>query len=530
MAGRLWPYLLKGLRPRRRCPLPPHSPTAGGGEAGSRRSIRRSRQAAWLGLLLAGLAGCAVGPDFVRPTAPDVAQYTQGQEPSQTVSADGQVQHFAYGETIAREWWQEFQVPVLHELIQAALVQNPTLAGADARLRQSEALLRAGYGVFFPQAAASLDVVRQKFSPVQFGTVGSGSTFSLYTPQVSAGYLLDVFGGQRRTVEGLAAQVDYQEYLARGAYLTLIGNIINTAIARAAYQAQIEATEQIIAAINEQVRLTETQAQAGLVAQASVTSLRTQLASTEASLPPLQQQLNKTNHLLAVLLGYPPGTWTPPRLRLEEIKLPPTLPVTLPGELVRRRPDILAAEAQLHRASAQIGVATAALFPSVTLSANLGKNLTDLSDMFGAAGQFWKIGANLTQPLFRGGSLWYQRRAAQEVYQAALADYQQVVLTAFQQVADTLRALENDAKTLQAQTEALQNASQTLSLVQANHQAGLVNYLQVLIANAQYHQARLGAIQAQAQRLQDSAALFVALGGSWRHPAPESSGQHPPFP
>lgn len=476
------------------------------------------RWAVVLVLSVAGASGCAVGPDFVRPAPPAVSQYTQEPEPTQTVSAAGQAQHFVYGETIAREWWQEFQAPVLQELIQKALAQNPTLAAAEARLRQSQALLRAGYGVFFPQASASLDVTRQKFSPVQFGTVGAGKIFSLYTPQVSAGYLLDLFGGQRRTVEGLAAQVDYQEYVTRGAYLALIGNIVNAAIAQAAYQAQIDATRQIIAAIQEQVKLTETQAQAGLVSQASVTSLRTQLASTEASLPVLQQNLNKTNHLLAVLVGYPPGAWTPPRLRLEEIKLPRTLPVTLPSELVRRRPDILAAEAQLHRASAQIGVATAALFPSVTLSANVGQNLTAVSDLFGATGQFWKLGVNLTQPLFRGGSLWQQRRAAQEAYQAAMGDYQQVVLTALQQVADALRALENDAQALRAQTEALQNASQTLSLIQANHQAGLVNYLQVLIANAQYQQARLGAIQAQAQRLQDSAALFVALGGSWQPP------------
>lgn len=469
-------------------------------------------------LFVAGASGCAVGPDFVRPALPEVIQYTQGPEPTQTVSAAGQAQHFAYGEAVAQEWWQEFQAPVLQELIQKALTQNPTLAAAEARLRQSQALLRAGYGVFFPQAGASFDALRQKFSPAQFDAAGTGQTFSLYTPQLSAGYLLDLFGGQRRTVEGLAAKVDYQEYVARGAYLTLIGNIVNAAIAQAAYQAQLDTTREIIAAIKEKVKLTEVQAQAGLVSQASVTSLRTQLASTEASLSPLTQQLQKTKHLLAVLLGYPPGAWTPPCLRLEEIKLPRTLPVTLPGELVRRRPDILAAEAQLHYASAQIGVATAALFPSVTLSANLGKNLTDLGDLFGAAGQFWKLGVNLTQPLFRGGSLWQQRRAAQEAYQAALADYRQIVLTAFQQVADALRALENDAQALRAQTEALQNASQTLSLVQANHQAGLVNYLQVLIANAQYHQARLGAIQAQAQRLQDSAALFVALGGSWQPP------------
>ncbi len=519
MAALSWPHIrFAALWPRRRCSLPPITSTASGDGAKGSHSGWGIRPLVWLGLMLAGLAGCAVGPNFVRPAPPEVAHYTQGEEPRQT-TAVGEVQQFAYGETIAAAWWQEFQAPALQELIHTALARNPTLAAADARLRQSEALLRAGYGVFFPQGTASLDVVRQKFSPVQFGATSTGSTFTLYTPQVSAGYLLDVFGGQRRMVEDLAAQVDYQAYLAQGAYLTLIGNIINAAIAQAAYQAQIEATQEIIAALQEQVRLTEAQAQAGLVSQASVTSLRTQLAGIEASLPPLQQQFAKTNHLLAVLLGFPPGAWTPPRLRLEEIKLPRTLPVTLPGELVRRRPDILAAEARLHSASAQIGVATAALFPSLTLSANLGKNISDLSEVFGAAGQFWKIGANLTQPLFRGGSLWYQRRAAQEAYQAALADYQQVVLTACQQVADTLRALEHDAQTLQAQTEALHNASQTLNLVRANYQAGMINYLQVLIANAQYHQARLGAIQAQALRLQDSAALFVALGGSWRQAA-----------
>jgi NodT family efflux transporter outer membrane factor (OMF) lipoprotein len=464
------------------------------------------------------LSGCAVGPDYVRPQPPAVTQYTQGQEPIQTIAAAGQAQQFDYGEAIAADWWQVFNSPQLNEVIKEAVAQNRNLAAAEARLRQSQDLLRAGYGVFFPQETASFGAVRQKFSPVQFGIGTQGSTFSLFTPQVSATYLLDLFGGQRRHVEDLAAQVDYQGYTAQATYITLLGNVINAAIAQVAYQAQIDATEQIIAVVKEQLLITETQATAGTVPYASVVSLQTQLASTEASLPPLRQNLDKTNHLLAALVGRTPGQWTPPRLALKDITLPRKLPVTLPSELVRRRPDVLAAEAQLHSASAKIGVATAALLPNITLSADLGKNISDLTKLFGAAGQFWSVGGTLAQPLFQGGTLWHQRQAALEAYQASLADYQQVVVAAFQQVADSLRAVEHDAHTLKAQSEALHAATQSLQLTRANHQAGLVNYLQILTADNQYQQAQIGLIQAQALRLQDTAALYVALGGGWWHP------------
>jgi NodT family efflux transporter outer membrane factor (OMF) lipoprotein len=464
------------------------------------------------------LAGCAVGPDFVRPQPPAVDQYTQGQEPSQTIVASGQAQQFDYGDAIAADWWQVFNSPPLNDIIKEALDQNRNLAAAEARLRQSQDLLLAGYGVFFPQANLGLAISRQKFSPVQFGIGTAGSTFTLYTPQVSASYLLDVFGGQRRTVEDLAAQVDYQGYTAQATYITLLGNVINATIAQAAYQAQIEATEQIIGIIKEQVRLTETQSNAGTVPYASVVSLQSQLATAEASLPPLRQNLSKTQHLLAALVGRTPGQWAAPRLALKDITLPRKLPVTLPSDLVRRRPDILASEAQLHSASAKIGVATAALFPTITLNADFGKNITNSVAVFGPGGQFWSVGGSLAQPLFRGGTLWYQRKAAIEAYQASLASYQQVVISAFQQVADSLRAVENDALTLKAQSEALNAATQALQLVKANHQAGLVNYLQILTADNQYQQARLGVIQAQALRLQDTAALFVALGGGWWRP------------
>jgi NodT family efflux transporter outer membrane factor (OMF) lipoprotein len=475
-------------------------------------------------LLFLLLPGCAVGPNFTRPQPPTVSQYTQDPEPTQTIAADGKAQQFDYGNAIAADWWQVFNSPQINEIIQEAVNQNRNLAAAEARLRQSQALLMAGYGVFFPQANASLAIFRQKFSPVQFGIGTPGSTFTLYTPQVSASYVLDVFGAQRRTVEDLAAQVDYQGYTAQATYITLLGNVINTAIAQTAYQAQIEATEQIIGIIKEQVKITKTQSTAGTVSYASVVSLQTQLAASEASLPPLRQNLSKTQHLLAALVGHIPGEWAPPRLALKDIILPRQLPVTLPSDLVRRRPDILAAEAQLHSASAKIGVATAALFPTITLTSNLGKNLSDLTKIFGPAGMFWSAGGSLAEPLFRGGTLWYQRQAALEGYQAALASYQQVVITAFQQVADSLRALENDAHTLKAQTESLNAATQALQLVKANHQAGLVNYLQILTADNQYQQARIGLIQAQTLRLQDTAALYVALGGGWWQPGTRIAG------
>jgi NodT family efflux transporter outer membrane factor (OMF) lipoprotein len=461
------------------------------------------------------IAGCAVGPDFVRPAAPSVTQYTQGEEPVATVSAANRAQHFESGTKIAQDWWTLFKSPQLDQVIKEAVAQNASLQAAQARLRQSQELLRSGYGTFFPQVGVGFSATRQKFSPAQFGSVQPGSTFNLYTPMATISYLLDVFGGQRRTVESLAAQVDYQNYTTQAAYLTLLGNVVNTAVAQAAYCAEIAATEQIIKFEQEQLRLTETQYKSGTTPYANVVSIQAQLAATEATLPPLKQNLNKTQHLLIALVGRTPAEWAPPKLELTDFTLPVRLPVTLPSQLVRQRPDILAAEATLHSASANIGVATANLFPSFTLTGTYGQNITDITQILGATGNFWSIGAAVAQPIFHGGTLWYQRKAAIEAYNASLSDYRQVVLSSFQQVADTLRAVQHDAETLKAQVAALAAAEQALNLLKANYAAGLVNYLQLLTADTQYQQARLGLIQAQALRLQDTAALFVAMGGGW---------------
>ncbi len=470
--------------------------------------------------LLAGLTigGCVVGPDFERPKPPAVTQYTQGQEPTQTAAADGQSQRFAPGARMAADWWQLFRSPQLDAVIKEAINQNPTLQSAQARLRQSQENLRAGYGVFFPQAGGSFGATRERFTSAQFGVTNApGNIFNLFTTSATITYILDVFGGQRRAVEGLAAQADYQNYAAQATYITLLGNAVNAAVSQAAYQAQIEATEQIVGFQKEQLKITETQAQAGTVPYANVVSLQAQLAATAATLPPLRQNLDKTRHLLAALVGRAPSEWTPPRLALADFTLPGELPLSLPSELVRQRPDILAAEATMHAASANIGVATAAMFPTFNLNAAYGQTATEITKLMGTSANIWNIGATMAQPLFRGGTLWHQRQAAIEAFEASQTDYRQVVVSAFQQVADTLRAVEHDAETLKAQSAALAAAEQALKLVQANYQAGLANYLQLRTADSQYQQARLGYIQAKALRLQDTSALFVALGGGWRH-------------
>jgi NodT family efflux transporter outer membrane factor (OMF) lipoprotein len=460
--------------------------------------------------------GCSVGPDFVRPKAPPVVQYTHGPEPSETIVSEGKAQRFKPGAQIAADWWRLFNSSKLDTVIKEAVANNASLQAAQASLRQSQDLLRAGYGVFYPQVDAGFDATRQKLSQARFGgNAANSSIFNLYTLSGTVSYALDVFGGEHRTVEGLKAQVDFQRYTAEGTYLTLIGNTVNSVIARAAYFEEIKATEQIIDLLKEQVAITEAQVQAGTVPFSNVLSIQSQLAATEATLPLLRQKLNQTEHLLAILAGHTPAEWTPPRVDLADLALPDDLPLTLPSDLVRQRPDILAAEAQLHSASADIGVATAALYPSFTLTAAYGLENTSIGNLFKDSSGIWSLGGGILAPVFHGGSLRFRKEAAVDAYNQSLALYRQTVLSAFAQVADTLRALEHDAEALSAQSRALSAADEALTLIKANYQAGTVNYLQVLVADNLYYQSKIGCLQAQAQRLQDTVGLFVALGGGW---------------
>ena len=491
--------------------------------SGERKSIISARtvtaiRCAILGMYMLSvfcIFGCAVGPNFARPEPPTVTRYTHETQPTTTVPSDGQTQHFIQGAEIAPDWWILFNSDKLDALMKKAFANNQTLQSAQASLRQSQDNLRAGYGVFFPQLDASFDASRQKSSLARFGESSASKIFNLFTISATVSYALDIFGGERRAVEGLQAQVDFQHYTVLGTYLTLSGNIVNTVVAQAAYREQIKSTESMIDLLREQVGITETQVQAGIVPYSNVLSLRSQLAATEATLPPLRQKLSQTEHLLATLEGLTPAAYNPQQIGLSDLTLPGDLPVTLPSELVRQRPDILAAEARLHSASAGIGVATAALFPSFTLNGAYGQTNTSLNELFKKTSNFWNLGSNVTTPLFHGGTLWFNRRAAIELYNQALADYRQTVLSAFAQVADVLRALEHDAEAVSAQSQACSAAEEALSLIHANYEAGTVNYLQVLIADDQYQQARIGYIQVQAQRLQDTVALFLALGGGW---------------
>ncbi|MGT2428211.1 efflux transporter outer membrane subunit [Cupriavidus basilensis] len=408
-----------------------------------------------------------------------------------------------------------------------ALAGNPTLQAAQANLRQSEAAMRAGAGVFYPQLDATAGATRQAATPVRFGQAVPSSVFNLFSLTATVSYTLDLFGLNRRAVEALSAQVDLQRQMLGATYLVLTGNLVNTVIAQAGYAAQIQATTELAALVREQVEITGAQVQAGTAAHVSELSLAVQLASLEATLPPLRQRLEQADHLAATLSGHYPAEGDPVAVTLETLRLPADIPRLLPAELVRRRPDVLLAEAQLHVASADVGVATAAMFPAVTLSAGYGRDSLQIGSLFGGNSAVWSLGAGIAAPLFHGGELYYRRQAAVAQWEAAQAGYRQVVLAAFGQVADALRALEHDGELVAATRQARDLAFEALQELQANFQAGTAGYLQVLVANAQYHQADIGYLQARTQRLQDTVALFLALGGGWDAGAAQAQARRP---
>jgi NodT family efflux transporter outer membrane factor (OMF) lipoprotein len=471
------------------------------------------------------LSRCAVGPDFVPPEAPHVTHFTGTTDPTATIAAEGVAQHFEPGAKIAADWWRLFNAPKLGPIITEAIANNATLQAAEASLRESQYNLRAGYGVFYPSVGAGFSATRQKYSTLKVGETTPSPIFSLFTLSATVSYALDVFGGERRMVEGLSAAVDVQAETARATYLTLTGNIVNALIAKAAYGAELEATRQTVDMMDEQVKLTADKANAGTAPYLSVLTIESQRDTFAATIPPLEQKLTQADDLLATLVGRTPAEYQPTDIAFSELTLPRDLPVSLPSDLVRQRPDILVAEATLHQASAAIGVATAALLPSFSLDAGYGANNTSLTELFARNTSFWNFGANITTPVFEGGTLWFRRKAAIEGFQQSLGNYRQTVLGAFAQVADTLRALEHDARTLHEQDQALAAAEQALHLVQANYAAGLADYVQVLIADTQYQQAKIAQLEALALRYQDTVALFVALGGSWSN-ADSASGGH----
>ncbi|EKD55453.1 MAG: hypothetical protein ACD_60C00007G0017 [uncultured bacterium] len=469
------------------------------------------------------LAGCMVGPDFHSPASPKTNHYTYSPLPKKTISTSktgtsGKAQQFVFGKDIPAEWWYLFHSSDINQLIIKGLANSPNLISAKATLRQAEETLRAQIGaLMFPNVSAQLGAQRQYFSPATLGSSSSSSLFNLYNASVNVSYTPDVFGGSRRQIEALRAEVDYERYELAAAYLTLTSNIVTTAITTASLQAQIQTTKDLIRYQRELLVITKQQYKVGAVSLANVFTQETQLAQTEASLPPLQQSLSQSNHALAVLVGELPSENRPLKLDLTKLQLPSKLPVSLPSSLVRQRPDVLSSEALLWEASAQIGVATAALFPQITLSGAYGWTDTSLSNFFSPHNHVWDYGGSLTQPIFNAGSLRAKRRAAVAAYDAAYAQYRQTVLQAFQNVADSLRAIQHDAETLRAQKNAEASAKQSFLLTGSQYRLGGVDYLNLLTAEVQYQQAKIALIQAQASRYNDTAALFQALGGGWWH-------------
>ncbi len=462
-------------------------------------------------LLLLLLGSCAVGPDFERPEAPDPPGYTAEPRPMEmTPTAGGGEQRLELAREISAQWWKAFQSPELGGVIELALRDSPSLAAARARLSQARQAIAAARGGLFPQLDVSGRISREHFEAIEGN---SSSTSSLYSVGPGIYYVVDVFGGIRRGLERQVALAEFQHRELAAAWLALTGNAVTGAITIASLREQIEAREALVEQNRTNLELVRHKYEAGKAARSDVLVAQTQLASDIAELPQLRQALAEAQHALAVLVGQLPGAWSPPAFSLDGFELPGELPLLLPSELVRQRPDILAAESQLHAASAEIGVATAQLFPSLTLSADLVRE----GLLSGGSGTAWTLAGQLTAPVFRGGTLRAQRRSAIDAYEASFADYRETVLTGFQQVADSLRALENDAEWIGAQAERLDVADESLELQRISYEAGKSNLLLLVAAQRAYQEARIGYVQAKGQRLIDSAALFVALGGGWWH-------------
>ncbi len=458
------------------------------------------------------LAGCAVGPDFTTPSLDAGAGYVKGGTPKGTTSAaiaGGEAQTFLAGADVPGRWWTMFGSAKLNALVDAAMTDNPDVAAATASLTEAQENVLAAGGSLLPSVGASADVSRQQTQSSGFKNISN-----LFNASVSVSYAFDVFGGTRRSIEALAAQADVQRYQLEATYLALTANVVTTAVQEASLREQIAATNEILKSQQDALELLQQQVELGAGARADVLSQQSALAQTRATLPPLEKSLAMQRNQLAVLTGRFPNNTPAATFRLSDLKLPRKLPVSLPSELVAQRPDVRAAEAQLHAASAAVGVAIANQLPQFTISAAGGGSSFRLEDFFNNGG-VWSIAGGVTAPIFDGGSLFHRRKAAEAAYLAAAAQYRSVVLGAFQDVADAIRALQSDADALRAALAANDAAASSLQLTREQFQAGAVAYLSLLTAQQTYQETRLSLASAQAQRYADTVALYQALGGGW---------------
>jgi NodT family efflux transporter outer membrane factor (OMF) lipoprotein len=451
---------------------------------------------------------CAVGPEFHRPPAPADTGYTREPLATQTASINtrgGEAQHFVPERDIPGEWWTLFRSEPLNRLIEQSLHANPDIDAAQAALRQAQENVYAGEGALFPDASLSFQAQKQRLSGATFGQPDVHATFGLVTPSLNISYAPDVFGGTRREIESLEAQAEFQRFQLEATYLTLTSNVVVAAVQEASLRGQIAATQEIINDQGRELNLVRQRFTLGGASQADVLSQEAQLAQSRATLPPLQKQLAQTRHE------------TSEKFNLDSMQLPRDLPISLPSQLIEQRPDVRAAETQLHAASAEIGVATTNQLPQLTITAALGTAATGFTNMFAPGTGVWSVAGGITQTLFDAGMLLHKKRAAVAGFEQTAVQYRSTVMKACQNVADTLRALQSDADALVAQASAERAAFASLDLARRQYQLGAIDYLTLLNAQRTWQQARIDRVQAEANRYADTAALFQALGGGWWH-------------
>ena len=480
---------------------------------------------------LALLSGCAVGPDFKQPTAPDGAGYSR--QPIVLNNA----QQFVMGRDIAFAWWEQFNSPQLNALVERALKNNPTLAAAEAGLRSANEYVKAQQGYFYPTMSPNFSPTRNKIAGNQSGNApglqGNGSNitgtqnptqpynapiyYNFYTAQLNLSYTPDVFGANRRQVEALQASANVSRYQMEATYITLATNVVAAAIQAGSLQAQIKATQAYIDANAKGVEILHKQQQAGYVMGIDVANQEAALAQAKQLLPPLMKQLAQTQDLIRALCGEMPNATLEDEIDFSALQLPQNLPLSLPSQLVAQRPDVKAAEEQFHAASAAVGVAMAARLPQFTISGVIGGGATVIPEIARTGGPFWSLVGGITAPIFDGGTLLHKQRAAEAELTQAQAQYRNTVMSAFQNVADTLHAIKSDADAQRACAEAEQAAKKVVEITSKQYQAGYVSFQTLLAAQQAYEQAKITLIQAKTNSYGDTAALFQALGGGWWH-------------
>ncbi|MDR3514969.1 MAG: efflux transporter outer membrane subunit [Azospirillaceae bacterium] len=466
------------------------------------------------------LTACTVGPDFTPPASPGTPGYVAAGDTTQADGPGSATQHVALGQKIASDWWSLFHSQALDDVIRQAIAGNRTLASAKATLSQAQEQIAAARGEQLPHADLSVGAAREEEDYAAFGLPTKSATFNLFSVGPSVSYALDVFGGLRRALESAEADAEAQRFQLAAAYLVLTGNVADDSIDIASSRAELRALDDIVGNDQQNLDLVRAQVGAGSGTEVDVATAQSQLANDRTLIPPVRQRLSAARHAVSLLVGRAPADWSPPAFDLSEFTLPRELPITLPSDLVHERPDILAAEAQLHAANATIGVATARLYPQINLTAAISQGALSAQNLFDPAYTGWSVGAGLVAPLFHGGELEAGRRRAIAALQGSMATYQQTVLQAFTQVADVLQALIHDDEEVTEQRRARDAADEALRLTRLRYASGSVGILPVLDAQRQVAQSRLGYIRADAQRYHDSIKLLVATGSGWRNAAP----------